>query len=77
MKSMTYARKVHTTGELHWRTVRAVRSSNKGSVATLVRKSIQTDGGLFEQLARAVNYGTAAVLSTDDLNKYKMFSFLL
>jgi hypothetical protein len=45
-------------------------------VATLVRKCIQTDGGLFEQLARAVNYGTGAVLSTDDLNKYKMFSFL-
>jgi len=36
----------------------------------------QTDGGLFEQLARTVNCGTVAVLSTDDLNKYKMFSFL-
>jgi hypothetical protein len=76
MKAMAYARKVHTTGELPWRNLRAARCSHKGSVATLVRKRNQTDGGLFEQLARSVNYGTVAVPSTDDLNKYKIFSFL-
>jgi hypothetical protein len=75
MKAMAYAHKVHTT-ELPWRNLRAARCSNKGSVATLVRKCTQRDGGLFEQLARAVDCGTVVVLSTDDLNKYKMFSFL-
>ena len=76
MKAMVYARKVHTTGKLLWRNLRAVRCSKKGSVATLVKKCNQTDGGLFEQLARPGNYGDVAVLSTDGLNKYKMFSFL-
>ena len=50
MKAMAYARKVHTTGELPWRNLRAARCSNKGSVATLVRKCIQTDGGLLNSL---------------------------
>jgi len=40
------------------------------------QKMYQTESGLFEQLARTVNCGTVDVLSTDDLNKYKMFSFL-
>jgi hypothetical protein len=56
MKAMAYARKVHTTGELPWRNLRAARCSNKDSVATLVRKCIQIDGGLFEQPTYVAHY---------------------
>jgi hypothetical protein len=71
MKAMMYARKVHTTGQLPWRTLRAARCSNKGSVATLVRICIQTDGGLFEQPTYVAHYATVLVYLTARLNKYR------
>jgi hypothetical protein len=71
IKAMAYARKVQTTGELPWRNLRAARCSNKDSVATLVRKYIQTDGGLFEQPTYVAHYATVAVYLTAHLHKHR------
>jgi len=71
MKVTAYAGKVHTTGELPWRTLRAARCSNKGSVATLFRICIQTDGGPFEQPTYVAHYTTVLLHLTVYLNKYR------
>ena len=72
MKAMVYAHKVNTTEELLQRILSAARSLYNAvllrrvtsSLATRVRKCIQTDGGHFEQFALLLNGESVTVRLT-------------